>query len=139
MVGREGTYWKLGEVGSGPHYLVIFFCTALGRAVCFSDLSFLFCKTRVLGPHVPGGLHFGCHLSSSLSAPALHLPWISLWNFSTKRVLYLCILPISSKKTSQIKWNARKIQAARRQSRGTRGSSTATNHQAQLVLAPKCF
>lgn len=64
--------WTLGEAGSGPHYLAPLFCMALARVVCFSDLSFLLCKIRV-GPPDPGGLGFGCRLSSPLSAPALHV------------------------------------------------------------------
>ena len=88
--------------GSGPHYLAPFFCMALGRAVCFPDFSFLFCKIRV-GPLTLDDL------TLDVTCPALSLlqlctwPWISLWNFSTQQLLYLCILPSSSRKTFWIK------------------------------------
>lgn len=108
VVGREGTHWKLGEAGSGPHYLVTFFCMALVGRVCFS--AFIsFPINESVGPHDPGRRGFRCHLSSSLSVPALHLLWISLWNFPTKWLFYLCSLPGLSKEPTQITWNARKM------------------------------
>lgn len=115
--------WTLGEAGSGPHCLAPLFCMALGRAVYFSDLSFLFCKIRV-GPPDPGGLDFGCHLSSSLCpSSALGLGSASGTSLSSScSTSVYCPAPPGR----LIKWQARNIQAAQQQSWGAQGSSRDT-------------